>query len=95
MKRLALAAGLMLAAASLSGCHRPQADQPTPGADGDAQAKAAAKTLADLQAADEAAQGPAPQIAPARAPKAEKAKPKVEEDAPAEDSGDTVETNAN
>lgn len=71
-KAIALAALMALAA-----CHRPRADQPTPGADGEAQAATAAKTNADLQAADEASQGPAPDIAPARAPH-EAAKKKVE-----------------
>uniref|UniRef100_UPI001C2DDF0A hypothetical protein n=1 Tax=Sphingomonas bacterium TaxID=1895847 RepID=UPI001C2DDF0A len=39
-----------------------------PGADGEAQARTAAKTLADLRAADDASRGPAPYVAPARMP---------------------------
>lgn len=56
----------LLALATLAACHRPRADQPSQGADGKAQARTAAKTLADLQAADEASRGPAPVIAPTR-----------------------------
>ena len=41
--------------------------------DGEAQAQTAAKTIADLQAADEASRGPAPEIAPARVPRNEAA----------------------
>lgn len=88
MRRVALAALLALAA-----CHRPQADQPTPGADGEAQAKTAAKTVADLQAADAAAEGPAPEIAPARVPHVEKAKPVEKDDAPADIDDNSIETN--
>lgn len=54
----------LLALALLAGCHRPRADQPSPGADSDAQATTAAKTIADLKAADDAARGPLPEIAP-------------------------------
>lgn len=54
----------ILALVLLAGCHRPRADQPVPGADADAQANTAAKTLADVQAANDAAQGPAPDVAP-------------------------------
>ena len=66
MKRSAtLLAG---AALLVAGCHRPRADQPILGAAADAQAATAAKTLADLQAADEASRGPPPEIAPVVAP---------------------------
>ena len=93
MTKLAATALLALAGCSLVGCHRPQADQPTPGAD--AQAQTAAKTVVDLQAADDAAQGPAPQIEPARVPHEEKAKPIEPVDTPADtNDADTVETNA-
>ncbi|NIJ06463.1 hypothetical protein FHS31_000045 [Sphingomonas vulcanisoli] len=96
MRALALAALLTLAVCPLAGCHHPQADQPTPGGDGEAQANTAAKTIADLKAADDAAQGPAPEIAPARAPREEKVKVEPDTPEPADtNDDDTVETNAN
>lgn len=52
----------LLALALLAGCHRPRADQPSPAAD--AQARTAARTLADIQAAEDASRGPPPSIAP-------------------------------
>jgi hypothetical protein len=54
----------LIALALLAGCHRPRADQPSPGADSDAQAATANKTIADLQAAEDASRGPVPEIAP-------------------------------
>ncbi len=78
----------LLALALLTACHRPRADEPNPGADGEAQARTAAKTLADIQAADAASQGPAPEIAPVvhhdeEAPKAKSAA--APKEAPADD----------
>lgn len=76
----------LMALALLAACHRPRADEPNPGADGEAQARTAAKTLADIQAANAASQGPAPEIAPVVRSDALEAKPAVKpEEVPADD----------
>jgi len=88
----------ILALALLCGCRRPHADQPTPGADGDAQAQTAAKTLADIQAAEDASQGPAPDVAPVSR-HADPALKRVEEapaaETPPTDNGATVPVESN
>lgn len=56
--------GALLGLVLLAGCHRPSADQPAPGADGEAQARTGAKTLADIQAAEDASRGPPPVFPP-------------------------------
>jgi hypothetical protein len=81
----------LLALALLAACHRPRADEPNPGADGEAQARTAAKTLADIQAADAAAQGPPPEIAPVVHHDEPKAKPAP---APVDDATTIAENDA-